>query len=327
MRAILVNPRYTGYQVWNRQRTDEVLLDVDNVALGHAARMRWNPADQWLFSERIAHPPIIDQEEFQQAQAILVGRGIAPPKSRTAQKPHRRPRVYPLRGVLLCGLCDRRMTGNWNNDQAYYRCRFPAEYALANRVEHPKTVYLREADVIGPLDTWLGRAFDPANLRATLNQLAAQAAVGNDDISARTEAAKARIVAFNSKIAQYRASLDAGGDPTVIGPWITEIQAQRVAAQAEIRSATGKRRMTRDEIAAIIAALGDLVQVIRDADPADKAELYTRLGLTMTYPAPETTRGGDGHAEPPHVQRVRVRGANTPKSHYGAPCLTSEFAV
>jgi hypothetical protein len=69
--------------------------------------------------------------------------------------------------------------------------------------------------VIGPLDTWLGRAFDPANLRATLNQLAAQAAVGNDDISARTEAAKARIVAFNSKIAQYRASLDAGGDPPV----------------------------------------------------------------------------------------------------------------
>ena len=32
---ILVNPRYTGYQVWSRQRTDEVLLDVDNVALGH----------------------------------------------------------------------------------------------------------------------------------------------------------------------------------------------------------------------------------------------------------------------------------------------------
>jgi site-specific DNA recombinase len=134
----LVNPRYTGYQVWNRQRTDEVLLDVDNVALGHAARMRWNPADQWLFSERIAHPAIIDQEEFQQAQAILVSRGIAPPKSRTAQKPHRRPRVYPLRGVLLCGLCDRRMTRNWNNDQAYYRCRFPAAYALANRVEHPR---------------------------------------------------------------------------------------------------------------------------------------------------------------------------------------------
>lgn len=45
VRAILTNPRYTGYQVWNRQRTDEVLLDVDNVALGHTAKMRWNPED------------------------------------------------------------------------------------------------------------------------------------------------------------------------------------------------------------------------------------------------------------------------------------------
>lgn len=33
--------------------------------------------------------------------------------------------------------------------------------------------------------------------------------------------------------------------------------------------------MTRDEIAALAAALGDLVQVIRDADRTDKAELYT----------------------------------------------------
>jgi hypothetical protein len=40
VRAILTNPRYTGYQVWNRQRTDEVLLDVENVALGHTAKQR-----------------------------------------------------------------------------------------------------------------------------------------------------------------------------------------------------------------------------------------------------------------------------------------------
>jgi recombinase len=28
VRAILMNPRYTGRQVWNRQRKDEVLIDV-----------------------------------------------------------------------------------------------------------------------------------------------------------------------------------------------------------------------------------------------------------------------------------------------------------
>jgi DNA invertase Pin-like site-specific DNA recombinase len=47
VRAIVTNPRYTGHQIWNRQRTDEVLIDVENVALGHTAKMRWNAADQW----------------------------------------------------------------------------------------------------------------------------------------------------------------------------------------------------------------------------------------------------------------------------------------
>ena len=43
VRAILRNPRYTGRQVWNKQRRDEVLLDVEDVAAGHETKMRWNP--------------------------------------------------------------------------------------------------------------------------------------------------------------------------------------------------------------------------------------------------------------------------------------------
>ena len=38
VRAILVSPRYTGFQVCNKQRKIESLVDVDDVALGHRAR-------------------------------------------------------------------------------------------------------------------------------------------------------------------------------------------------------------------------------------------------------------------------------------------------
>jgi site-specific DNA recombinase len=41
--------------------------------------------------------------------------------------------------------------------------------------------------------------------------------------------------------------------------------------------------MTPYDPTAIVAALGDLVHVVHDADPADKAEIYTQLGLTLTY--------------------------------------------
>jgi site-specific DNA recombinase len=279
IRAIITNPRYTGYQVWNRQRTDEVLLDVENVALGHTAKMRWNPEDKWVFSEKIAHPPIIDKQEFEDAQATLAGRG-----SKTQHKQHRRQRYYALRGILLCGVCDRRMSGKWNNDQAYYCCRYPTEYALANSISHPKTVYLREADVLGRLDDWLAETFAPGDLDATLDELAGQAAALEDPgAHAKAEAARERITGYDAQISQYRASLDAGGDPAVIGPWISETQAKKVAAQAEIRAATGRRQMSRDDIAAVVAALGDLVQVVRNADPADKADIYTQLGMTLTY--------------------------------------------
>jgi site-specific DNA recombinase len=45
--TILWNPRYTGCQVWNRQRTDIVLADPGNTSLGHRQVQRWNPA-RWL---------------------------------------------------------------------------------------------------------------------------------------------------------------------------------------------------------------------------------------------------------------------------------------
>jgi site-specific DNA recombinase len=41
------------------------------------------------------------------------------------------------------------MQGNFNHGLAHYRCRYPTEYALANHVEHPRAVYLRENQV-GP---------------------------------------------------------------------------------------------------------------------------------------------------------------------------------
>lgn len=226
--------------------------------------MRWNPADKWVFSEQPAHPSVIGKEDFELAQATLSGRG-----SKTQHKPHRTPRHYALR-VMLCGLCGRRMGGKWNNGHAYYLCRFPAEYALANKVDHPKNVYLREADVLGHVDDWLAELFGPDGIGATLSQLAAQAAQLQDPAAlARAEAARVRINEYDAEIGQYRASLKAGGDPAVVGPWIAETQAKKVAAQAEIRAATGHRQMGPDDIAAIVADLGDLARVVQDAEPAD----------------------------------------------------------
>ncbi|MDR8409489.1 zinc ribbon domain-containing protein [Nonomuraea sp. 3-1Str] len=121
-------------------------------------RQRWDDSDRWIWSEQITHEPLISMEDFESVQSVLVGRRR---KQDVPHRPHHTRRSYALRGVLFCGCCSRRMQGNWNNDQAYYRCRYPAEYALANKVDHLKTVYLREAEILSDVDTWLRLTYYP----------------------------------------------------------------------------------------------------------------------------------------------------------------------
>jgi site-specific DNA recombinase len=47
--------------------------------------------------------------------------------------------------------------------------------------------------------------------------------------------------------------------------------------------------MSPEKIAAIVRNLADLIMVVRNADPADKAEVYTQLGLRLTYQPGEGT--------------------------------------
>ncbi|WP_198956709.1 MULTISPECIES: recombinase family protein [unclassified Micromonospora] len=97
--AILANPRYTGRQVWNRQRTDHDDLTPDGTAARHREVQRWNVAPQWVISRQIAHPPLVTEEQFVAAQAIHT----APTPTDGA------PRHYLLAGLVCCGVCGRIM--------------------------------------------------------------------------------------------------------------------------------------------------------------------------------------------------------------------------
>jgi hypothetical protein len=42
VRVILANRRYTGQPVWSNQPKSELLIDLNDVALGHATNQAWN---------------------------------------------------------------------------------------------------------------------------------------------------------------------------------------------------------------------------------------------------------------------------------------------
>jgi len=111
--AILGNPRYTGRQVRDRQRTDFDLVDPANTGLGHKQVQRWNLPEGWVISKRPAHPALVSEADFIAAQDATAPRGPAGPAARR----------YLLAGLVACGRCGRRLESAWSNDRPAYRCR------------------------------------------------------------------------------------------------------------------------------------------------------------------------------------------------------------
>ncbi len=96
------------------------------------------------------------------------------------------------------------MQGQWVNQAPYYRCRFAAEYALANKVDHPRNVYLREGALGTDVHDWLAGLFAPGQLRHTIDLITEAQHDTADEIAA--EASRLRLADANQKMARYRRS-------------------------------------------------------------------------------------------------------------------------
>src|SRR6185312_1374219 len=125
VQEILANPVYTGRMVWNRQRTDRVLVDPGNPGLGHREVTRWNNPEDWVLSERPAHPAIVSETDFVAVQGLRAMR-------------HDARHTYQLTALLRCALCGRAFEGHWVHETAGYRCRHGHTTAKNSNTDRPK---------------------------------------------------------------------------------------------------------------------------------------------------------------------------------------------
>jgi site-specific DNA recombinase len=238
-----------------------------------------------VWSDAIVHEPLISAGDFEAAQTIMAGAGRA---RRTSREAHQRvTHPYVLRGRLYCGYCGRRMQGQYSNQAPYYRCRYPREYALASHVRHPGNVYLREVDLLPAIDSWLLVIFAPHRLEQTIRemQVAQDPGPGSAGLAPPAEDTRALIAGCDARLARYQAALDAGAGPPgrrrVDPPG--QGRARRRARDASQNRHTTVRQLTDDDIRALITGLGDLRDIIRDAEPPVMAAIYEQLGLQVTY--------------------------------------------
>ncbi|MGI5135497.1 recombinase family protein [Streptomyces sp. CA-106110] len=290
VRAILINPRYTGYEVWNKQRKEERLLDIDDVTLGHRTHMTHNPTDQWVWSNEPAHDAIVTTKLFEAVQTIRRQRARAHQRQ---ERPGRQggQRAYALRGRVRCLLCGRKMQPAATRNRVYYRCELKEqEAALHPGPDHPRTVNLREDVVCRALDSWVARAFAPDRLTAALTALSHASTAASTSQTQTPEQAQARhtIKECERRLARYQAALEAGADPAVVTQWINEAQRDKEAAQRKLdalpaATRTREPQLTVEQIGAITERLGNIAQRIEVVDADKKGPLYEALGITISY--------------------------------------------
>ncbi|TGA95460.1 recombinase family protein [Streptomyces sp. MZ04] len=146
---LLRNPKYTGYQVFNRRAT-------------RSRRGAVNDPQLWVWSLEPVHEPLIPKWMFDE----LAVRRQAKRGSRDGNALNKHPatrRTYVLRGMIHCA-CGRRLFGNHRHRTTYYTC-----WPRANNrgrpdvyAGHPKTLYINEADLLEAIGAFFAdRVFGP----------------------------------------------------------------------------------------------------------------------------------------------------------------------
>jgi site-specific DNA recombinase len=155
----------------------------------------------------------------------------------------------------------------------------------------------------------------------TLRALAA--ARSTPDNAATDDDISSKIAECDRKLAQYRAILDAGTNSGTVAAWIAEIEAEKASYALSARRPEPPRRMTEREINAIVEKFADIARVLTDADPDDKAEIFSKLGLKLTYHPGRPLVKAQIEASQ-HWQMESVRGVTAPTNQC---LLAAEFAL
>lgn len=284
IRAILENPRYTGYAFFGRWTKHEALLDPDDVAAGFVVRFRRSAPGRIVRSRVPAHPAIIDVADFtlvqlrrrSRATGDGRGRGATERAGRTTQ------RRYLFRGRLRCALCGRKMPASPRGERTYYRCHLRTLAPDApTHAYHPRTVNIREDDLRRVVDRWLTDLFAPANVEATIAQLVR---VDEQTLAERTIAdAQARLTQAQTRIRRFQDAIAAGVSPDAVTDAINEAQTQRATAHAQLAAVTCTPVLTAAQVRALIDDLGDVRATLADMAPLAVDRLYAAIGLQIRY--------------------------------------------
>lgn len=285
VKAILDNPRYTGFAVYGRWRKVEELLDPDDVAAGHVVRFRRSSRADVVRSREPAHPVLVSVEDFTRVQLEMRARRGSGRSDQASRDRSGRPtrHAYALRGLIRCAVCDRKMEGAKRDSGIYYRC-VSRDLGPAAADDHPTTVYLLERPVLTGIHRWLNDLFKPARLERTIDTLHT-AQRSQDAHQVKVKHAHQRRRTARRRVDALLDLAERGVADEVLVQRINSAHAELAAAEQELRDcdSAAPRQFTREEIRTAIVRIGDVHTLIARGEREPLAELYDRLSLKLRY--------------------------------------------
>jgi hypothetical protein len=270
---ILRNPKYTGYQVWNRRARKK--------------GGRPNNPSVWVWSEEPSHPAIVSPAEFQ-----AVGR-----RARTNHRSYRHPgtppkTAYLYRSILRCGACGNRMWGKTRPSGIYYQCQVTHQRAINMPPDHPATVHVSEAKLNAAVLEFLRSAVLGPEREAYWRHCLAVAHQSDTQSphDARIQELETEIADLEARLERQILALE-DGEAT---PALRKRVAQRIA---ELDADLVDKRRLRDQLAAHapapaprfadVAGLLEKLPLIAERLPelptAELRRLFEALQLQATY--------------------------------------------
>jgi site-specific DNA recombinase len=217
VREILINPKYTGYMVWNRRATKK----------GGSC----NPPEAWVWSPHPTHEPLVTKETYLAAQKVAATKE----RSRSAAGPNtahpQARRSYPLRSYVFCNDCRRRMFGKTRTPYSYFACAPAPGYRPEG---HPATIYVREDLLLDGVSDFFARRIFGSARTVYLERARTSGEDAAAEHQAKIDALSRSVADIDTRRARLVRTLEMTDDPT--GTLVRDIQ-NRAAELAEERAA------------------------------------------------------------------------------------------
>lgn len=282
VQAILRNPKYTGFNVWNRHDK-------------RPGRPTMRPRSEWVWSDQPTHPALVSRELFDQVdeQAKSNKKDVnVPGKRRAPASRERNGRFYATRGRCVCDLCNRRMQGSTQKGLPYVRCLWASGRGeqAAKATGHPSSLQLKEQTVIDEAISFLStEVFAPeaiARLRGEIEKLAKPVV---DDTAATIKTLRSDIDELQQGIDRQVLVFEKYDDPNhpvilAAEKRIEELHNKKTRLEETLAELQAKPAAPAPrEQADILETLPDLRPALASLSSEELAELFEAFDLEARY--------------------------------------------